>query len=195
MQSTISAGRRPFPATPPPTPSGLHRNIFDFAAIFGVLFLILLTVGMLTWQFWHVNRIYGGVTVGHVAVGGLTRAQALERLTQEGARYPLPALSLTWERQQWPIPPENLQAIPDLLAAVNEAYMVGRGQSMLRRLGQQLVALLGGIAVTPPLTYDGAQLQQAVFAIADEARQPGRPARQLGEVTIPAEPGVLVDVG
>ncbi len=198
MQSTISTRRRSpvdLPYGRQAQGSALQRTPLDFAAIFTLLFVILLATGALVWQFWHVNRIYGGVAVANVAVGGLTRAEALRQIAQQAQSYPPPALSLTLGAQQWPVRQETLQAAPDLLAAVNQAYLVGRQRALPGRLGQQLVALLGGINIKPPISYNVEQLQQAVLAIADEARQPGQPARQVGEVTIPAEPGILVDVG
>jgi vancomycin resistance protein YoaR len=198
MESTISTRRRSFVASPygnGAQTAVLQRTALDFGAICALLFVILLATGTLTWQFWHVNRIYGGVTVANVAVGGLTRAEALRQITQQAQSYPPPALSLTLGEQQWPVRQEMLQAAPDLLAAVNQAYLVGRQRALPGRLGQQLVALLGGINIKPSITYNVEQLQQAVLAVADEARKPGQPAQQLGEVTIPAEPGILVDVG
>ncbi len=199
MQSTISARRRPSAVPPsygkPPKDETLQRGALDFAAIFGLLFVILLAAAAISWQFWNVNRIYGGVTVANVAVGGLTRAEALTQIAETIHAYPPPALSLTLGEQQWPIRPDALQAAPDLLAAVNQAYMVGRQRNWPGRLGQQLVALIGGINITPPITYSRDQLQQAVLTIADEARQPGRAAALVGDIPIAAEPGILVDVG
>lgn len=175
--------------------ASLQRNPLDFAAILGVLLVIFLTVGAIAWQFWHVNRIYSGVTVENVAVGGFTRAEALTTLGQQLQNYPLPTISLSQDDQQWAIAPTTIQATPDLLTAINRAYLVGRGDNLLGRLGQQFVALVGGINVVPHIQYNDAALQQALFTIADAARRPGQPARQLGDMTIPAEPGITVDVG
>ncbi len=210
MQSTISTGRRSSshrspdhrpPVAPPPyqgdsaTAGPLQRTALDFAAIFGLLFVILLAAAAISWQFWNVNRIYGGVTVANVAVGGLTRAEALTQIARQVHDYPPPALSLTLGEEQWPIRPDLLQATPDLLDAVNQAYLVGRQRNWMGRLGQQFVALLGGINITPPILYNREQLQQAVLTVADEARRPGRAAQVVGDIPIAAEPGILVDVG
>lgn len=196
MDHPVSPKRRS--ATPYGTTTDsniLRRTPLDFGAIFGVLFLLTLTVGAISWQFWHVNRIYHGVTVANVAVGGMTRAEALVELGRQLPTYPMPALTLTQGDQQWPLQQGAFQSSPDFLSAVNEAYLVGRQRPFLERLGEQIIALTGGVNVRPSLRYDQTQLQQVVFAVADEAEQPGRPARQLGDLSIPAEPGILVDVG
>ncbi|MCB0126122.1 MAG: VanW family protein, partial [Caldilineaceae bacterium] len=127
--------------------------------------------------------------------GGMTRAEALAELTQQIPNYPMPAVSLYRSDQQWLLQQASLRVAPDFLSAVNQAYLVGRERRFLGRLGQQVLALVGGINIMPPLRYDQTQLQQFVFAVADEASQPGRPARQLGDLTIPAEAGIRVDVG
>ncbi len=196
MQSTISPNQQMRSRFAKEEPQrSAQRTLADFAVIFSILLILLLIAGTIGWQFWHVNRIYGGVTVANVAVGGLTRAQAMQRLTTELQHQPVPALSLTLQEQRWPIASDSLQSRPDLIAAVNEAYRVGRANNVVTRLGQQLVALLGGINLRLPIAYDRQQLQQVVATVAEAVRQPGEPARQIGEVTLPAEPGLLVDIG
>lgn len=196
MQSTISPTPRSFPGYPQDAATAsIQRSAADFAGIFVLLLLAFLVMGTISWQFWHVNRIYGGVAIAQVAVGGMTRAQALQALETRVTGQASPAVSLTYGEQQWPLPAETLHGTPDLLAAVNQAYSVGRQPNLMMRLGQQLVALLGGMNIQPPLTFDQSRIQQAVVGIAAEAHQPGRPARRLGDVTLPAEPEVVVDIG
>ena len=203
MQSTISTRRRTplFPSSPPPQSPHttdertFRRNIFDFAAIFGTLFLLSLIAATLFWQFWHVNRIYGGVTIANVAVGGMTRADALAALQSTEGTTSVPALSIVYGERQWPVTEQHLQSTPDLLAAVNQAYLVGRGERWMARLGEQFIALLGGVALEIPQQYDPASLGAFLGTIADDVGVPGRTARQVGEVILPAEPGILVDIG
>ena len=68
----------------------LKRNGFDFVAMVLLLIALALLGTMATWEMWQMNRIYPGVTVGGVPVGGLTRAQASDRLQRELYAYPLP---------------------------------------------------------------------------------------------------------
>jgi hypothetical protein len=105
MQSTM-----PFPRnTLPPQMRRAERSPIDFAVIFFVLLLLTLVGSSITWQFWHVSRIYGGVQVSGVDLGGLTRAAALRELTEYQQAYPAPAVTLQYGEQQWPIPPAHLQ--------------------------------------------------------------------------------------
>ena len=82
----------------------------------------------------------------------------------------------------------------DLLAAVDDAYRVGRTGAFGRRLGEQLVAGLHGADLTPERAVDMGQLRYAVDGVAREVRQPARPATRTGETLIPGQPGMDVDV-
>ncbi|MCE7986074.1 MAG: hypothetical protein DYG89_33270 [Caldilinea sp. CFX5] len=191
MQSTL-----PFPRTtlPPQMRRRLERSPVDFAVLFLVLLLLAVIGGFIGWQFWHVNRIYGGVQIAGVAVGGMTRAAALRTLAEHVEAYPAPAVSLYYQDQQWPLASDQLTAQADLLGAINQAYLVGRQGGWLQRTVAQLGAVFGRADIRPTTSFDATRLQQAVSAIAVQVRHPGQAARQIGDVALPAVPGVEVDV-
>jgi len=58
----------------------MRRTVFDLIGIWLLLALLCAITLPAIWQFWHANRIYTGVSVGGVPVGGLTRAEAIQRL-------------------------------------------------------------------------------------------------------------------
>lgn len=191
MQSTI-----PFPrhTLPPQMRRRLERSPVDFAALFFLLLVLSLAAGFITWQFWHTSRIYGGVQVAGINIGGMTRAQGLQELSQHLSDYPAPAVSLQLGEQQWPIPTDQLAVQSDLLSAVNQAYLVGREGTWVQRMTDQVIALLGRANIEPSVTFNSDALRQALGTIATQVRQPSRPARQIGEVNLPAEAGLDVDV-
>jgi len=80
------------------------------------------------------------------------------------------------------------------LGAVNQAYLAGRQGSGGQRIATQIMALLGGVNLDPAITFDTDTVRQAINEIAAQVRQPGLAARQIGEVTLPAEAGVDVDL-
>jgi len=192
MQSTLPIDRRYFP--PKAGKPRLQRGPFDFAAIFGILLVMTCIAFMTGWHFWHVSRIYSGVTVGGVPVGGQTRAQALQHLTAQWQGAGLSTIRLHDGSQEWPLPITALQVQPDLLSAINAAYLVGREGAFGQRLSQQLQATLGQINLTPQLAYDQAVLRQALQTLAAQVRQPGEAERRLGDVVVPAKPGLEVDI-
>lgn len=175
--------------------SRIRRNPLDFAAIFaGLLALTLLTVVVL-WQFWHVDRIFTGTTIGGVPVGGMTRAEAVAKLSAELQGYPLVPVSVYAAERQWPLTMSALQPDFDVTDAANRAFLLGRQGSLTTRLSQQLSLALRGYEITPPLTFDEAELRYTVSQIAADVRQPGRPQVNVNGLTVPAQPGVDVDEG
>ncbi len=191
MQSTM-----PFPrnALPPQMRRRVERSPVDFAALFFLLLVLASVAGFITWQFWHTSRIYGGVQVAGVNIGGMTRAQSLQELAQHLDAYSAPAVSLQLGEQQWPISADQLAAQSDLLGAVNQAYLVGREGNWVERATVQVAAMLGRANIEPVVTFNRDALQQALEPIANQVRQPSRPARQIGEVNLPAEAGIEVDI-
>ncbi|MCL4860376.1 MAG: peptidoglycan binding domain-containing protein [Caldilineaceae bacterium] len=65
---------------------------------------------------------------------------------------------------------------------------------MMRLSEQMMTAALGQREITPELIVDVDQLRAIVGRIAVEAQRPARAASQIGEITIPAQPGIAVDV-
>ncbi len=172
----------------------LRRNSLDFVAMVLLLVALALLGAVATWEMWHTNRIYPGVTVGGLPVGGLTRAQAIDRLQRDLYDYPLPPVTVTFGDQAWPLSTLQTPVTADLGDAVNRAYLYGRSAGWVENLAAQLRSVLVGAAITPQMAIDPAPLQAALSEIATRVAKPGVPARTIGAVTVPAQPGLTVDV-
>lgn len=172
----------------------LRRTPFDLVALWLLLILLALLSLPAAWQFWHANRVFTGVSIGGVPVGGLTRAEAVKVLHEQLYAYPLPPLVVEYQGQQWPLQTGQASADADLTAAVNQAYLVGRGAALTANLRQQLQAGLLGYSITPPLNIAPEPLAAAIAAIAATVDAPAAAARTIGSVAVPAESGVLVNI-
>lgn len=186
MQTTFPTHR--------PRTFALRRSGADFLIIW-LCVAILSAVGLYAgWQFWHTDRIFTGVRVAGVPIGGETRASALLRLNRELSPYPLAPIVLAHEDRQWALGAAQLAPQPDLEEAINRAYLLGREGGLLRQVGQQWQAVSQGVSVSPPVAIDENAVRQAVAQAAADVRQPGRPALTVGAVSLPAQPGVDVDI-
>ena len=185
MQTTLPAYR------PRPT---FHRSAGDFVILWFVVAALSLLAAVAGWQFWHTDRIFTGVQVAGVPVGGMTRSAALLHLSRELRVYPSPPLSIAFEDRAWTLSSAQLQARPDLLGAVNAAYLIGRQGTMRQNLADQWTALLGQKRAEPPLAYDEGALRYAISQIAAQVRRPGRAGMTIGDLVLPPAPGVDVDV-
>jgi vancomycin resistance protein YoaR len=179
---------------PPRRPEALRRTAFDLLALFALLLFLGALIAAASWGFWHTGRIYTGVSVGGVPLGGLTRAGALKRLNETLYQYPLPPVTLMYDQQQWPLETSQVRASADLMGAVNRAYLFGRSGSLLHDVADQLSAALRQAEIAPQVAVDLAALRSAVTGIAATVDRPGVAARTLGDIAIAAQPGATVDV-
>lgn len=187
----------------PNTPFKLRRTSLDFFAIlFGLLALAAL-VGIICWQFWHANRIYTGISIANVPVGGMTRTAAMNYLTERLQPYPLPPIVFTHDGQQWPLTGNAtgatasdaaLQVDADLQAAVNHAYLTGRDGNIVGQAREQLIVALRGHNILPSITFNRGQLRQLVSQVASKARRPARAGSLINDVIVPPQSGRSVDI-
>ena len=180
---------------PDPQPTlSIRRGVADFLAM--LLFLTALAAGaaVLGWSFWHMDRIYTGVSVAGVPVGGLSRAAAISKLNRELTPYPLQPVTLSDGQQRWTITAAQIQVKADLLAAVNQAYLLGRRDGLRQDLAAQWGLFWRGENLTPPLRFDVGQVRYWVSQIAAEAHRTPRPATQIGDLTLPGQPGLDVNM-
>ncbi|GIV67542.1 VanW family protein [Caldilinea sp.] len=180
--------------TPPPRTQPFRRTALDMAALFVLLTLLAGVTAAATWGFWHTGRIYTGVSVAGVSLGGLTRSEAYQRLGERLRPYPLPPIVLEHEGEQRPLSVAQVQARADLLDAVNRAYLYGRSGSLLNDVVAQLRAALLGVVIVPRVEVDAEELRAAVAALAAGVDRPAVAERRLGDVVIPAQAGRSVDV-
>lgn len=185
MQTTFPS-YRPYPAA--------RRSAADFVIIWFVVAALFLLAAVAGWQFWHTDRIFTGVRVADVPVGGMTRAVALLHLSRELRTYPFPPLQVEYEDRIWTLSSSQLLPQPDLLAGVNAAYLIGRQGGLGRDIAEQWRALLGQQKVELPLAFDENAIRYALSQIAAEVRRPGRVEMTVGDLRLPSVPGVDVDL-
>lgn len=171
----------------------LRRNGLDFLGIALLLVALLMVAVIGFYQVWHQNRIFTGVNVAGVNVGGMTRALAEARLQNELGSYPLPPVNLTYDGATYAIDPLELRARVDFLDAANQAYLVGREGLIVDRIITQFQAIFGGAGVTPKRIYSADLLERAIANVAGQVNSEGRPATQVGIISTRAEPALHVD--
>ncbi len=194
------------PSFPPPLPPSraqggatqsqtraLRRNGLDFLGIALLLVAVLLVTLIGFYQVWHMNRIFTGVNVAGVNVGGMTRALAEARLQNALGSYPLPPVNLAYDGATYAIDPLELRARVDFLDAANQAYLVGREGLVVDRIVTQFQAIFGGAGVTPKRIYSADLLARAIDGIAQRVNSEGRAATQVGIISTRAEPALHVD--
>ncbi len=175
-------------------PKAIRRTALDFAVLLAGITVLATVLMLVGWQLWHVNRIYSGVTVAGVPVGGLTRAEAMGQLQNNPTSIALPNVTITLDARQWSLTAEQGLESAKWLAAINQAYLIGRQGTYLEQLRTQTAAAVGTASITPKLQLDAGELHNFVSQIAAEVRRPGHQAMLLNGTEVPAQPGVDVDI-
>ena len=96
--------------------------------------------------------------------------------------------------RRWALGAELLEPQADLEKAVNLAFQIGRRGGILERLFTQWQAFNGGQTVWPEVVISEGAVRQAVSSAAAEVRRPSRPAIEIGDLSLPPQAGLDVDV-
>ncbi len=107
-----------------PEPRSLHNFLLGFG---GALVFVAMAV-QLALGGWFAGKIYPGVAVAGIPVGGLTRLQAQDRLSHQVTDY---KVRLQVGSRSFNITPQELGTNYNLAATVDQAYGVGRDQWFL----------------------------------------------------------------
>jgi vancomycin resistance protein YoaR len=115
------------------------------------------------------GKIYRGVEVGDVALGGKTPAEA-RQIVEERATGPLQEIEFSGP-EQFTRTAEEMGVSFNIEATVNEAYAVGREGNTLERLGERARAFLIGVTVTPDVNYRPEKARTEVEEIASQVNR------------------------
>ena len=115
------------------------------------------------------GKIYRGVEVGDVALGGKTPAEA-RQIVEERATGPLQEIEFSGP-EQFTRTAEEMGVSFNIEATVNEAYAVGREGNTLERLGERARAFLIGVTVAPDVNYRPEKARTEVGEIASQVNR------------------------
>jgi len=181
------------------------RRIVIAAAIVGLL-LVLLLLGPLAYRMHYRDRIYPGVTVSGLDVGGLTAEEAAAQIAEQQPGHdevvelvdPGDKLNLLDDRS-WTFTRAELGLVPDPWAAADAAYREGRNTANpLTALWTPLLLRLGGEDVAAKVPWDAETARQALIDLKEEVDLAPRNAvlevRNGELVERSASPGRTMDV-
>ncbi len=149
------------------------------------IFIFYLIMGIFT-----LGKIFPGVSVMGIDVGGLTQSEAVERL-ESRITYPKQGL-IAFEDQGsiWTFTPEEIGLFLDYSASVDQAYRVGRSGWPWQRISERLQVWQDGKNYAPILILDERITRERLNQIAAEINRPVREAAmRLEGVQVIAEPG------
>jgi vancomycin resistance protein YoaR len=96
--------------------------------------LLVLAIGLFAFRALYSDRIYPTVVVGDVNVGGLTPAEASQRLTARANQLETSTISFSYGDQVWTPTLSEIGASMDLQSSLAEAHALGRTGDAVQRL-------------------------------------------------------------
>jgi vancomycin resistance protein YoaR len=177
--------------------SRIHPRKFQMEyAFFGILvavavFGMMVLVFTLGYQFWYAGRIFPGVQIAGIPVGGLTITDAQDKL-QTSLTYSLTGrLVLQYADKSWLLSPSQLGVMLDSESSSRAAYAIGRTGNLFNRLDIQLASRRNGINLSPILVFDQRMTFTYLDQIATEINRPlEEPSIQIDGTTVSISPGI-----
>jgi vancomycin resistance protein YoaR len=141
---------------------GKRRNIAGPIVIVCAVFAVLVAADYLV----NSGRIYRGVEVGDVALGGRTPAEATQ-IVEERVTGALKEIEFSGP-EQFTRTAREMGVSFNTEATVDDAYAVGREGNVLERLGERGRALLGQMSIPPDVDYRPGKARAEVEEIASQ---------------------------
>jgi vancomycin resistance protein YoaR len=116
------------------------------------------------------DEIAGGVSVGSVDVGGMSRAEA-EKTVQDDASATFEKISFGTGKDGFSVSGQDLGVEVNADEAVDEAYAVGRRGGVFRHISDVAGSRLGGVQVDLVAGYDQDKAKAALARAADGYNQ------------------------
>lgn len=132
-------------------------------------------VAFLTYNHRYAGRIYGGISIAGLPIGGLTRQEALKALRERLPPGVLPPAVLYTADREWLVTANSLGAEFALEEAVAQAWAIGRGGIFREDMLTRLRLLWRGYDIVPAVNFAPGPMLLALRGI---ARQAGHPAQR-----------------
>jgi vancomycin resistance protein YoaR len=156
------------------------------------LFAVAASLGLLLYGYAHSDRIYQGVTVAGIEVGGMTATEARSAIEHAYGNYLGEPVVLTFEGANYQVVPRDAGLDVDIDATVDQALAFGRSGSIWSRTQDWARAILRGNSLPAILTVDHAKFEPALQAIAPSVARP--PSSAYIDVTSGSEPEIVSEV-
>ncbi len=170
------------------------------AMLLWAVVIAMLAAGAVAWAFeaHYRGRIYPGIDVLGVPVGGLSPERAQQRLGQALGPENLPSVLLQAPEKEWLLSTTALGGHLELDEAVQTAWDTGRSGVFRRDMADRARALWYGYRIIPSLRVEPGDALTALRAVAIQAGQPSQGARLwvagLQARTGPSEAGHDLDI-
>jgi vancomycin resistance protein YoaR len=160
-----------------------------------VAFVLLATAVFTVDYLLNLNRIYDGISVNDLDVGGYRYARAVDKIQVVAANLLTTPVALIYKNRTWNLDPVvDMGATIDVGKTLKNAYGVGRRGNLVERLQGRLSARKEGTSVRLHVSLDRSALEKRLGDIAQAISVRPRNAALKGERFDFGADGVELDV-
>jgi vancomycin resistance protein YoaR len=175
-----------------------NKNIASMIVSGVVLSIVLAGLALLLFQLIYIGRVYPGVSVHGISIGGKTRQDAATILSEQ-IQYPHQGkLVLQDGEKQWLVSPVEIGLVFDANTTVTDAYQIGRSDGFFNNLFSQWTNMVNGVDVSPSFIFDqrigGAYLEQVNLQIFKPVVEPSIVVNGTQVGVLPGEKGHVLHV-
>jgi vancomycin resistance protein YoaR len=172
----------------------------SFMVVAGLLVVLLALAGAtLAYDSGRKDTIAKGITVSGVDVGGLKRAAAEQKLTQELGQPLEQPVTVHFHGRRYQVNPQNLSVVVDVRRSVDEALERSREGGIFGRTVRNLTGGKVRADLDVAVDYDHARLDKRVRRLAKHVERPAKDADvdigTAGVEVVRSQRGLKVDSG
>ncbi|MBN2501138.1 MAG: VanW family protein [Anaerolineales bacterium] len=170
-------------------PSILERALTAIFSGIG-LFVLAVVVFLVGFQVLHFGKIYPGITIAGVDLGGMPRPQVENILAQQFPYHTQGKITITFDDQVWEFTPREIGFLFDPASTTEAAYKIGRRGWPWQRISERYQAWKYGLDLAPQYIYDARLAQLQIDQIAQEVNRPTVEASlEINGLDVVVQPG------
>lgn len=155
-----------------------------------ILYFSLSLLGALAYSLIYAGKIFPGVTVEGISLGGMRTAEASAKLAQDISYPSTGKIDFQYGSQVWAASPKEVGLFLDAETSATVAYRYGRQEGLLRRPILQLRALFFGVSMPAQFIFDEQSAVRYLYNIAAQIDKPTLEATlNINGVDVTATPG------
>ena len=163
-----------------------------------ILFTVMTSLVWIGLQTLYAGRIYPGVEIDGIKLGGVEVNQALLKLVDASGPAQHSSLQLQFQGKTWSVGAVDLGVSFDPGSTLLNAYAIGRSGTLDRRAGDLIKILSGKHTIPPVYQFNQKTAYQYLENLSRQINQPVREAELVIQgtqiVAVPGQSGYFLDI-
>ncbi len=179
-------------------PHSRHSSLGVMLLLWVLIPAIVIAFLALRFEWTHRDKIYPGVQVMGIDLGGMTREEAQAALVAAAQTYSPPPIALRYGDQVWQLNAADVGLTVSVDESLNRAFAYGRKGDFIENLNDQWRAFWRGYPLEPVVTVDPGKTEQTIRTLTADLNRSARESQvtlsELQVVLTSSQPGQMVAI-